>query len=532
MVSSSSGGFKEGVVKDRGGKRSSKVSPFPLVREDTHEAEALTTVIRRLSCARSLDEVMAVTTHAARSLIHADGVTFVLRDGDCCYYADEDAIGPLWKGKKFPISACISGWVMAHSKIAVVSDIADDDRIPLEAYRPTFVKSLAMAPIRQEEPIGAMGAYWARTHTATPEELERLQTIANAAALAVAFVQSCNAEAMHRERASMLDALLEYIPEGITIARAPDVTIERVSTQGLKRLQRSADEVTGITADEHPQAWQVLDEAGSRLLAADELPLTRAVKEGETVENERLNLRLPDGSLLPILCNAGPTRDESGEVTGGIIAWRDISEIVELEQDRQLLVRELNHRVKNFFGLLSGMVELTGRNSTDVRQMSRALTGRIGALAKAHDLIPPAISPAQSGGQVDLEELLSQLLAPHAVNGMQRCCITGPAVAIGVHAAASVALLVYELATNASKYGALSATSGKVEVAWAEREGLLNLEWQESGGPPVHEPRRAGFGSKLIDVTVKRQLRGSIDRHWDSAGLTLSISVPLTSLRK
>jgi two-component sensor histidine kinase len=474
---------------------------------------------------------MAVTTHAARSLVHADGVTFVLREDDLCYYADEDAIGPLWKGKRFPISACISGWVMEHGKAAVVPDIKLDGRIPQDAYSSTFVKSLAMVPIRQDEPIGAMGAYWARTHAATSDELERLQTIANAAALAVAFVQRCDAEAALRDRASMLDALLEYIPEGITIARGPDVTIERVSAQGLRRVQRPEGEVTGIPADQHPEAWQVFDEAAERLLSPHELPLTRAVKQGETIENERLNLRLPDGHFLPILCNAGPTRDESGNVTGGIIAWRDISDIVELEQERQLLVRELNHRVKNLFGVLSGMIQLTARNSADVGEMARALTGRVQALGNAHDLIRPAIIPGRSGTRADLGDLVRQLLAPH-LGSDRRCSVVGPTITIGPNATASLALVIHELATNAAKYGSLSAPAGEVRVGWSEQDGLILLQWRECGGPTVdQEPTRAGFGSKLIEVTVKRQLVGTIEYNWGGTGLSVSVSLPVTSVQ-
>jgi two-component sensor histidine kinase len=531
MASASSGGSKEDAARHLSGRRASKITPFPLVDKDATEADALTAVIRRLSSAHTLSEVMAVTTHAARSLVQADGVTFVLRDGDLCYYADEDAIGPLWKGKKFPISACISGWVMEHSEAAVIPDIKDDERIPQEAYRPTFVKSLAMVPIRQEEPIGAMGAYWARTHAATSDELERLQTIANAAALAVAFVQRCDAEAALRDRASMLDALLKYIPEGITIARGPDVTIERVSAEGLRCARRAEGDVTGISADQHPDAWQVYDQSGEKLLSPDELPLTRAVKRGETIENERLNLRLPDGHFLPILCNAGPTRDERGNVTGGIIAWRDISDIVELEQERQLLVRELNHRVKNLFGVLSGMIQLTARNSADVGEMDRALTGRVQALGNAHDLIRPAIIPGQSGTSADLGDLVRQVLAPHLDSG-RRCSVAGPTITIGANATASLALVIHELATNAAKYGSLSALAGEVEVGWSEQDGVVVLQWRERGGPRVEqEPTSVGFGSKLINVTVKRQLAGRIDYDWDATGLSVRISLPVTSVQ-
>ena len=509
------------------------VTPFPLVGDDSSEADALTAVIRRLSTAQSLSEVMAVTTHAARALVNADGVTFVLREGDLCHYADEDAIGPLWKGKKFPIKACISGWVMEHANGVVIPDIQNDHRIPQDAYRPTFVKSLAMVPIRQEEPIGAMGAYWARAHTATGDEVNRLQTIANAAALAVAFVQRSEAEAALRDRASMLDALLEYIPEGITIARGRDVMIERVSAEGLKRVQRAEQDLIGIGADLHPGAWQVFDEGGTRLLDSDELPLTRAVRHGETIENEQLSLRLPDGNFLPILCNAGPIRDATGNITGGIIAWRDISDRVKLEQERQLLLRELNHRVKNLFAMVGAMVGLTARNSKDVREMAEALTGRIAALAHAHELIRPAINPVSGHDEAVLQDLIEQLLAPHLGQGTQQCRVSGPKISIGATATTNLTLVIHELATNAAKYGALSTPAGTLEVSWSQDNGSLALTWDEQGAPQVRrEARQPGFGSKLINATVRRQLLGTINYSWEGRGLRVDLSLPLKSLQR
>ncbi len=95
----------------------------------------------------------------------ADGVTFVLRDGDMCHYVEEDAIGPLWKGQRFPLNTCISGWAMLNSKTVVLRDIYADDRIPHDAYRKTFVKSLVMVPVRTMAPVAALGAYCARTRT-------------------------------------------------------------------------------------------------------------------------------------------------------------------------------------------------------------------------------------------------------------------------------------------------------------------------------------------------------------------------------
>src|ERR1700755_1959235 len=129
--------------------------------EVTQSAYTLVGIVQQLSLARSLPEIQAIVRHRARALTGADGATFVLRDGDKCFYADEDAIEPLWKGQRFPLDHCISGWAMRNKQSVTIEDIYVDERIPHEAYRPTFVKSLAMVPIRRLEPVGAIGNSWA-----------------------------------------------------------------------------------------------------------------------------------------------------------------------------------------------------------------------------------------------------------------------------------------------------------------------------------------------------------------------------------
>lgn len=147
--------------------------------------EHLVEVIQELSLARDLDAVTAIVRRAARTLTGAHGATFVLRDGDLCHYADEDAISPLWKGQRFPLNACISGWTMVNRQPAVIEDIYADPRIPSDAYRPTFVKSLVMVPIRREAPVGAIGNYWAVPHKASPEEVKVLQALADSTSVAM-----------------------------------------------------------------------------------------------------------------------------------------------------------------------------------------------------------------------------------------------------------------------------------------------------------------------------------------------------------
>jgi PAS domain S-box-containing protein len=143
-----------------------------------------------LSAARDLPSVMATVRRAVRDLTGADGATFVLREGDLCHYADEDAIGPLWKGKRFPAETCVSGWAMTHKQAAVVEDVYADARIPLSAYEPTFIRSLLMVPIRASDPLGAIGAYWSARHRATEDEVRLVQSLADSTAVSMENVRA------------------------------------------------------------------------------------------------------------------------------------------------------------------------------------------------------------------------------------------------------------------------------------------------------------------------------------------------------
>lgn len=152
-------------------------------------AQELIGLVQRLSLARSLPEIQAIVRSGARRLTGADGATFVLRDGDKCFYADEDAIEPLWKGQRFPLSHCISGWAMNNRRSVAIEDIYIDERIPHAAYRPTFVKSLAMVPIRTLDPVGAIGNYWADMRRPSDGDLDLLQALADSTAVAIENVQ-------------------------------------------------------------------------------------------------------------------------------------------------------------------------------------------------------------------------------------------------------------------------------------------------------------------------------------------------------
>ena len=153
------------------------------------DAFHLASTVIEISKASDISDLARCTCESVRSLLTSDGVTFVLKDGEQVHYAEEEAKSPLWKGRRFPASACISGWSIIHGRAAAIEDIYSDQRIPAEAYRPTFVKSLAMVPIGSERPAAALGVYWSERHQATKRELFMIKAVADAVSISLERAQ-------------------------------------------------------------------------------------------------------------------------------------------------------------------------------------------------------------------------------------------------------------------------------------------------------------------------------------------------------
>ncbi|MBK7992177.1 MAG: GAF domain-containing protein [Blastocatellia bacterium] len=238
------------------------------LKKAEHATKYLIKVIQELSKKKSLEEIMQVVRIAARELTNADGATFVLRDGDNCYYAEENAISPLWKGNRFPMEKCISGWVMKNAQSVIIEDIYQDSRIPIEAYKPTFVKSLAMVPIRSQAPIGAIGNYWSKTNTPSSEEIELLQALADSTSIAMENVQVYSElEQKVKERTLQLELInteleafsysvshdlrapLRHIGGFIKLLEKNNVNLDEKSKRYIKIIAESS-QTMGILIDE------------------------------------------------------------------------------------------------------------------------------------------------------------------------------------------------------------------------------------------------------------------------------------------
>jgi two-component sensor histidine kinase len=218
-------------------------------------AGGLVSAIEQLAAARCIEDVIDTVRATARRLLGSDGITIILREGHLCHYVEEDAIGPLWKGGKFPLTACISGWAMLNAEPAIIPDIYADDRIPHDLYRPTFVKSLMMVPVRVDDPIAAIGCYWASNYEPSDEEIETLTTLAQAAATAI-------------ENANLIEQLNKALSDA-ELAR--DELRHRVknafaSAGALARLSMPAEHAAPLAArlSALARAHELLDEKLSR----------------------------------------------------------------------------------------------------------------------------------------------------------------------------------------------------------------------------------------------------------------------------
>lgn len=161
------------------------------MRDNQHAAVSRTptgellNAVDKLARAGTTEDIVEIIRASARRLVGCDGIAMIIADGDLCHYVEEDAVGPLWKGRRFAMAECISGWAMLNKQTAVVHDIAQDPRIPFHLYGDTFVRSLVMAPVGVGNPVGALGAYWSQIYQPTAYEIETVETLARATATAL-----------------------------------------------------------------------------------------------------------------------------------------------------------------------------------------------------------------------------------------------------------------------------------------------------------------------------------------------------------
>lgn len=204
----------------------------------------------------------------------------------------------------------------------------------------------------------------------------------------------------------------------------------------------------------------------------------------------------------------------------------DVSESEANKTRSDFMMRELDHRVNNLLAIILSIAEITARSHTDIQTYAKDFRARLESMARTHSLL----AQTQWSGP-PLRALIEEELYAHTTK--DRVQIEGPELNLSPSAAQSLAMLFHELSANAIKHGALSNQEGKVCVAWEELRGAapaLNLRWSESGGPSVVPPERDGFGSKVVNRIISRQLQADVTTKWDEAGIRLTAHIPLAKI--
>ncbi|WEJ98934.1 MAG: PAS domain-containing protein [Candidatus Sphingomonas phytovorans] len=239
-------------------------------------------------------------------------------------------------------------------------------------------------------------------------------------------------------------------------------------------------------------------------------------------------LRRADGAYRWTLGRALPLHDESGTIVRWFGTCTDIHEQKEASEEREVIAQELSHRIKNIFAVIAGLVGFAARTKPELASVAEDLRERITALGRAHDFVRPhSANSRPAASQNSLHGLLGELFRPYQSADLERITVGGVDVEIDDRSATPLALLFHELATNATKYGALVNDSGRIVLDVTASESGVVLRWAESGGPMVTSPEAMkGFGSQLMEMSAVRQLGGNITRDWHSDGLIVTIDVP------
>ncbi|MGL4960251.1 MAG: CheR family methyltransferase [Inquilinus sp.] len=324
----------------------------------------------------------------------------------------------------------------------------------------------------------------------------------------------------NEEALARLAAIIANSQEAI-IGTSPDGTITSWNAGAERMYGYLADEAIG-----RPLSFlSVHNRSGELRQILDRLK--RPPVQPSVVETERLT---KDGRRIFVSYNASPIRNAAGKLVAVAVVERDTTERRQAEERQQLLLAELNHRVKNTLASVLSIAARTRQSSSSLDHFSRSFEGRVQSLATAHELLAENVWTG-----ADLRQIMLRELEPYH-EGKDPPTLSGGEVFLPARAALVFAMVVHELVTNASKYGALSDLAGAVKVGWRVARNAaapyLRIDWSERGGPKVEKPARDGFGLSFIKRSVAYELHGSAELTFKPGGLQCRIQVPMTELRR
>jgi PAS domain S-box-containing protein len=333
--------------------------------------------------------------------------------------------------------------------------------------------------------------------------------------VAAAFRQASEARLESEQRSREAEAATRVSEERFRriFEQTSDLILTADLSQVITACNPAAAEAVGLSRSD------AIGRKISEFISAEDFERTthmlrQKLERGGTTRYD-VRVRSHSGEWLFWEINSGLTFDDNGEPVGLHVVGRDVTERKRFERHQQLLVGELNHRVKNTLAIVQSLAHQTFRKDVDPEQATASYEGRLRALAAAHNLLT-----SQSWSHAAIRDVIAEALAPFCTD---RCHIEGEDFDLAPQTAVSIALALHELATNAAKYGALSNDVGRIDVRWTVDGEKIELVWRERGGPPVSKPARSGFGTRLIKRTLATELSGRVELEFDEAGLICTV---------
>lgn len=345
-----------------------------------------------------------------------------------------------------------------------------------------------------------------------PPRIRELVEVRQAFETAAAIVRERNAAQAELERTTALLAAVSASTPDLIYAKDRESRILIANEAVLAVIGKPLDAVKGSN-----------DFYGDPAQAAAIRANDRAVMEsGETQKLEE-TFTSPDGTTRVFLSTKSPMRDASGAVVGLVGVSTDITARKRREEHVELLMHELSHRTKNLLAVIQALARQLMRASSDPADFEQKFMARIQALARAHDLL---VQQHWQGAQ--LADVVGAQLYPF-VGGegdRGRVALDGPPLMLRLEAVQNLSLVLHELATNASKYGALSVPTGTIAIAWRIDGDALVFEWREAGGPPVTPPTRRGFGHTIIERMLAQGLESEVSLEYPPEGARATLRIP------
>jgi len=388
---------------------------------------------------------------------------------------------------------------------------ADD----LEAYRKSGLRAVQSTPLlsRSGRLLGMLSTHWRRPRGLSEAEARSLDVLARQAADLLERTQGKTALAKSETSLrQIIDSAWEYA----IITLDPEGMITSWNAGAARLLGYEPGDILGRSGD-------ILFTPEDREQGAPAWERCKALTDGRAA-NERWHLR-KDGSRF---WGSGVMLRLNDETMGTLKIFRDRTDERRADERQQVLINELNHRVKNTLATVQAIATQTFRGGDVDPALQEAFQSRLVALARGHDILT-----RQSWERADLRDVVDSALEPFRAHHEDRFDVQGPALAFTPSMVLALTLILHELGTNAMKYGALSNRNGRVEVGWSldvQKEGALNFHWRETGGPLVTEPTHKGFGSRLIERSLRSDLTAESMISYRKDGLLMEFSIPLSRL--